>query len=127
MNQLVLIGRTTDELERKVTTSGKSVVSFNIAVKRPYNSDVTDFFRCVAWEKTSDLMSQYVKKGDKIGITGILTTRSWTTQSGEKRSVVEILVNSFDFCGEKEKGEKIQFHDSNTSFEEINTDDDLPF
>lgn len=128
MNQVILVGRTTDSPELKVTQSGKSVINMSIAVKRPFSKDVTDFFQCVAWEKNAEFISRYVNKGDKIGINGVLATRSWTNQDGEKRTSVEILINSVELLSTNNKSDtEPQFNNNSPNFEEIKTDDDLPF
>lgn len=55
LNKVILMGRITQELERKQTTNGTAVLSFNVAVGRNYNKQgnekQTDFITCVAWKK----------------------------------------------------------------------------
>lgn len=99
MNNVNLIGRLTKDVELRHTDSGKSVCSFCIAVDGV--RDNVYFIDCVAWEARADNISKYFHKGDKIGIAGMITTRTWEAQDGSNRKAVEILVNSFDFCNAK--------------------------
>lgn len=101
MNNISLIGRTTSEIELKTTNSGKHVVSFSLAVKRTYKTDVTDFINIVAWDKQADLLSEYVQKGELIGIVGELQSRKYETKDGEKRTAFEVIAQQIHFCGSK--------------------------
>ena len=105
MNSITLIGRTTADLERKITNSGKSVCTFSLAVKRPFTRDTTDFINCTVWDKRADTMCQYVHKGQLIGITGYLATRKFTDKNGNNRVAYEVNVNDFDFCESKKSAD----------------------
>lgn len=103
MNSVSLLGRTTADIELKTTQSGKSVVSFSLAVKRPYTKDISDFYTIVAWEKQAENIARYVSKGQMIAILGHLQTRSWTDKNGNKRVETEVVADSFYFCEGKAK------------------------
>ena len=98
MNSVNIIGRITKDIEVKKTNSGKSVCSFSVAVQR--DKDNADFIPCTAWEGTADNIGKYFHKGDRIGISGVLSTRTYEDK-GEKRFVMEVLVRSFDFLNPK--------------------------
>lgn len=96
MNNLQILGRLTRDPESRYSQNGKAVCQFSIAVNR--NKDEADFFECVAWEKTAETITTYVKKGQRILIDGRLQQDRWKDQqSGENRSTVKIIVNRFDF------------------------------
>lgn len=102
INKVVIIGRLTADIEVMKTNSGKSVAHFTIACERPKRKDQekqTDFIRCVAWEKTADVLAQYAKKGMFLGIDGMLTVNNYTAQNGEKRSTTEVLTNTIQLIG----------------------------
>ena len=103
MNNVNLIGRMTSDVELKHTNNGKAVCSFCIAVKGV--QDTSYFIDCTAWEARAENISKYFHKGDKIGIAGMLITRTWTDSDGKNRKATEVLVNSFDFCNDKPKTE----------------------
>lgn len=139
LNKVILQGRLTGDPELKTTTAGVTVTSFSIAVERNYQANgqkETDFFNITAWRKTAEFISRFFTKGNKILIVGELQQRSYTTQQGEKRSVVEVVANEAYFCDGKketiEQGETQfpapQFAATSTeNFEEISTEDVLPF
>lgn len=126
MNKVLMIGRTTKDVELKQTTTGTSVAEFSIAVKRPFKSangeNESDFFNCIAFSKLAETISRYVKKGDLIGIEGRLQTRNYTNKEGKKVYVTEIIVENVEFLQNKRQDEQTAPH-----FEEIDTDSDLPF
>ena len=98
MNSVNIIGRITKDIEVKKTNSGKSVCSFSVAVQR--DKENADFIPCTAWNATAENLGKYFHKGDRIGITGVLTTRTYES-NGEKKFVMEVLVNTFDFIETK--------------------------
>lgn len=138
INNVTLMGRITAIPELKRTQSGTSVTSFNIAVDRNYQKQgeekKTDFITCVAWRNTADFITKWFGKGDMIAVTGEIQTRNYEDKNGNKRTAVEVLVNQASFCGGKNnsgKGDTNAKNDapaaSNTDYEEIYDDDELPF
>ena len=104
MNHFVGIGRLTRDPNVKYTQSGKAYASFTLAIERRKSSDgnkQADFISCVAWEKTAEVISQYVTKGQKIAVEGRIQTRSYDANDGTKRYVTEVVVNSMEFCDSK--------------------------
>lgn len=101
MNNIQLLGRITKDLEQKTTTSGMSVCSFDIAVTRKFNKEITDFIPCVAWNKTCETMCKFVKKGQLIAIDGSLYTRKYEDKNGNNRTAYEVNVNNFYFAESK--------------------------
>ena len=132
MNKVFLIGRTTKDIELRTTSSGKSVISFSIAVNRTYKNEKgeydSDFFNCIAYNKLAETVSRYVNKGDLLAIEGRLQTRNYTDNNGTKHYVTEILVDSVDFLQPKKKEEKTGApYKEKVEFEEIDPFADLPF
>lgn len=104
MNTWVGVGRLTRDPELRYTQSGKAVASFTLAIDRRRGADgkqQADFIPCIAWEKTAEVISQYVTKGQKIAIEGRIQTRSYKAQDGSKRYVTEAVVNNMEFCESK--------------------------
>ena len=138
MNKIVITGRATANLELKQTASATSVAEFSVATKRAFknaNGEYdSDFFNCVAFGKSAETISRYVKKGDMIGIEGRLQTRSYTNKEGRKINVIEIIVENFEFLQTKKQEEPATADTptesdpfKSTQLEEINPDGDLPF
>lgn len=99
VNQVFLIGRLTRDVELRSTTTGKQVASFSLAVDKQ-TGEGADFFDCTAWEKTAELLNQYVGKGSKVHVQGSLQQRSWE-QDGQKRNKVEVVVRDVTFLDSK--------------------------
>lgn len=107
MNKIIEIGRTTHDIELKVTPSGTSVASFSIAVKKDFKNAEgkydSDFFDCVAYGKLAETISRYVHKGDMLGVIGKLQTRAYTDKNGNNRRVTEIIANEIEFLTPKKE------------------------
>lgn len=91
LNRTILIGRITRELEVRKTQAGKSVLNFSVAVPRQYGKDETDFINCIAWEKTADFMSNYLKKGALISVEGRIQTGSYEGTDGKKVYTTDVI------------------------------------
>ena len=98
INQVMLMGRLTRDPETRTTPSGKSVTSFSLAVDRQGQDDSADFFDIVAWEKTGELVAQYLTKGRRCLVQGRLRQDSWDDkETGKKRSKVEVVAFDVTF------------------------------
>lgn len=98
INQVILMGRLTRDPETRTTPSGKTVTSFSLAVDRQTQDDQADFFDVTAWEKTGELVAQYVTKGRRILVQGRLRQDSWDDKdTGKKRSKVEVVAFDVTF------------------------------
>ena len=124
MNVISLIGRLTSDVELKQTQSGLSVCSFTVAVDRPKVKDTTDFIPCVAWRNTAEFVSKYFSKGNRIALTGVLTSRKYQDQNGANRTAYEVVVDNVEFVENKPNPVDIK---KEPTFEEIPNDGDLPF
>ncbi len=131
MNIVTLIGRVTKDIELKQTNSGKSVISFTLAVDKDFkNEDGTRdayFIDCVAFEKRAEAISKYVGKGDRLGINGKISTRTYQRNDGSNAKAVEIIVEGFEFLESKKTGDGQSAPTKEPQWEEINNDGDLPF
>lgn len=98
INQVMLMGRLTRDPETRTTPSGKTVTSFSLAVDRGTQDDQADFFDVTAWEKTGELVAQYLSKGRRCLVQGRLRQDSWDDkESGKKRSKVEVVAFDVTF------------------------------
>ena len=127
LNKVILMGNLTADPEYKTTPSGVGVTTFKIAVGRRFakqGDEVTaDFFNCVAWRNTADFVAKHFVKGKGIVVVGSLQNRSWTAQDGSKRYITEVVADECYFNGGKESNT----NDSAPNFEELSTEDELPF
>lgn len=136
MNNISLVGRITVEPELKQTQKGISVTSFSIAVDRPGSQDTTDFIPVVAWRQTAEFVCKYFRKGQRIGLTGKLTSRRYEDRDGNKRTAYEVVADRVEFVESKPKADGLDVSAepvatgyggfTEVAVEEI-AEDDLPF
>lgn len=106
MNNVCLIGRLTKDVEERRTQNGTPVAMFTLAVDRKKREDGADFINCVVWDKAAETIAQYVHKGDRFGVVGRLSTRSYDGKDGKKVFVTEVVVSNFQFLESKRKSEE---------------------
>ena len=118
INRVVLVGRLTKEPELRTTPSGAKVCQYTLAVNRTRKAEGqpdADFINCVAWNKTAELMNQYLSKGALIGIEGRIQTRNYDDNSGRKVYVTEVICDSVAFLEPKRNvEEQVQKSQPNT-------------
>ena len=136
MNKVIVIGRTTKDIELKQTKTGVSVAEFSVAVNRSFKNSSgereSDFFNCIAFSKLAETISRYVKKGDQVGVEGRLQTRNYTNKDGKKVYVTEIIVENVEFLQSKKTEEQKPTAPElvdpfNARYEEVDPEFDLPF
>jgi single-strand DNA-binding protein len=131
MNVVTVLGRTTADVELRKTNSNKSVASFALAVRRNHSKDNTDFLDCIAWDKTAETISRYVRKGSMIAIQGSIQTRMYEDKNGNKRKITEIVANNVSFCGGKNESNTGSIDvppPTDAEYRDIpETDEELPF
>ena len=98
-NTVTIVGNLTRDPELRYTPSGQTNASFGVAVNRRWMNRQTNeweervsFFNVVCWREMADNVSESLAKGARVVVTGRLEQRSWETQEGEKRSVVEVNI-----------------------------------
>jgi single-strand DNA-binding protein len=105
LNKAFVLGNITRDPELKTTPSGQSVCSFSVATNRSWTDkasgkkqEAVEFHNIVAWGKTGELVSTYMKKGSQILVEGRLQTRSWDDKkTGSKRYSTEIVAENIQF------------------------------
>ena len=109
INQVVLVGRLTRDVELKYTNTGFAIANLSLAVNRRVKKDDTwqdegNFFNCVLLGKRAEALAQYRVKGKQIGIQGELKQDRWE-QAGQPRSRVEIFVTDIQLLGGRSSGQ----------------------
>ena len=146
INNVVLMGRLVATPELRSTGTGVSVASFRLAVDRDFaragEQRQADFIDCVAWRGTAEFITKYFQKGSMIAITGRIQTSNYEDKNGNKRTRVDVVVDNASFCGSKAESGTTGGYSapaapiapapsftsgSESDFEEISEDDDLPF
>ena len=146
LNKVILIGRTTREVELRRTSNGTAVATFTLAVENRFvlkdGKTSTDFISCVAWANTAEIMEKYVRKGALIAIEGRIQTRNYDNKDGNRVYITEVVVENMKMLesrGERSSSSNLDSYEPTSSsretYEEVASpeieydisDDDLPF
>jgi single-strand DNA-binding protein len=92
-----LVGRVGTDPETKTFNSGTQKTELRLAVNRmgKNKEEVTDWFTCSFWGKSSEIVDRYVRKGMMITVGGRLESNQWEDRSGGKRVSWELNVQHF--------------------------------
>ncbi|KPJ60163.1 MAG: hypothetical protein AMJ46_07510 [Latescibacteria bacterium DG_63] len=139
LNRVLLTGRLTRDCELRYTPSGVAVTNFSIACNRRYKDqsgewrDETTFVGIVAWQRLAERCGEYLHKGSAIMVEGRLHSRSWETEDGQRRSILEVRADRVEFLdrlGAEERAAATATTESPKADEPETTpgtDDDVPF
>nr|DAP53862.1 MAG TPA: Single strand binding protein [Caudoviricetes sp.] len=139
INNTVLVGRLTKDVELRYTPSNVAVATFTLAVNRTFKNEngerETDFINCVMWRQQAENLANWCKKGALIGITGRIQTRSYDNQQGQRVYVTEVVAEQFQLLeskGQGNQGQQRQAQQQTPDFSRQGapmdiSDDDLPF
>ncbi len=141
-NKVILIGNLVDDPELKQTPNGVPVTNFRIAVSRRFQNKEgqqdADFINIVCWRQSAEFVKRYFNKGRSILVCGSLQSRTWTDNNNQKRYTLEVVADEVSFVDRKPDSQSLSGNQMSApapyssagegiSFEEMSTDDDLPF
>lgn len=99
-NNVTLIGNLVDDPELRFTPSGVAMAKLRLAVNRRWMDrqsgewqEDTSFFTGTCWREQAESAAESLQKGARVIVTGRLEQRSWETEQGDKRSVVEVQID----------------------------------
>lgn len=117
LNRVQLIGNLTRDPELRYTPQGTAVCTIGLATNRGWTTESgekkeeAEYHRIVAWNKLAELCSQLLTKGRKIYVEGRLSTRSWTAQDGQQKSLTEIVIDDMIILDSKREGASVRDED----------------
>ncbi|WP_373752345.1 single-stranded DNA-binding protein [Jeotgalibaca porci] len=148
INNVVLTGRLTKELDLRYTSNGTAVATGTLAVNRSFkNADgdyEADYPRIQVWRKAAENLANFTQKGSLIGIEGRIQTGSYE-KDGQRVYTTEIVVDKFTLLESRNNQNSQQSSRGQTQTNSGNTfssnedqflnsgqsidisDDDLPF
>lgn len=92
MGDVTLVGNVGADPELRFTSSGKPVCTFSVAENRKRGEESeSHWFDVTCWNALAENVAESVVKGTRIIVVGRLEQRKWTTDSGDKRSKVEVI------------------------------------
>src|SRR5271155_822568 len=111
VNKVFLLGNVGKDPEIRSTAGGMTVASFSLATADRQKdaqgtwADKTEWHNIVCFQRTAEIVRDYVKKGSKLYIEGKIQTRSWDDKtSGEKKYRTEVIVNELVLLSGKSEG-----------------------
>ena|ERR1041384_4423498 len=108
VNKVMLMGNTTRDPELRQLPSGTTLCDFALATNRVYKTTTgeekqeTVFIDCTAFGRTAEVIAEYCPKGRALFIEGRLHFTTWEDKSGNRRSKLSVIVESFQFVGSRE-------------------------
>ena len=100
MNKAILCGRTTADIDIRMTTTGKKVCKFTLAIDDGKNADGsrrTQFIDCEAWNQSADFLERFVKKGNRILVEGRLNKTTYE-KDGQKHYPTTVVCDRVEFA-----------------------------
>ena len=111
LNKVMLIGNLGKDPQIAMTNTGKKCVRFSIATSKRYRDangeqkEQTEWHNVVGWGKVADIFEQLgICKGTSLYVEGELTNRSWTDNQGQKRSMTEVNLSTFQLLTPRTQG-----------------------
>ena len=138
VNNVVLVGRLTKDVELKYTQSGMAVAKFILAVNRQFKKDGqpdADFITCTAFSKTAENLANFMRKGSQIGVVGNIQTGSYD-KDGTRVYTTDVICNNIQFLEprqEQQGGQQQQQYQApqqqqqKPQYQQPMSDEDLPF
>jgi single-strand DNA-binding protein len=104
INKVILIGNVGNDPEIRSTQDGKELASFSLATSDSWRDkntgerkEKTEWHRIVVFsDGLVGVVKNYIKKGSKLYIEGVLQTRKWTDSNNIERYTTEIVLQNFN-------------------------------
>ena len=122
INNAVLVGRLTKDVDLRSTQNGTMVGAFTLAVDRTTKDQngnrQADFIPCVIWNtkysKKAENLATYAHKGSLIGITGAIQTRNYEGKDGKLVYVTEVMCHDFKLLESRQSANDYQQNQYNS-------------
>lgn len=105
MNDVIIVGNLTRDIEVRCTQTNKAVGQFTVAVNNGKNKDGKelgpDFINCVIWETQAENMKKYTKKGSKVLVKGSIKNDNYEDEQGNKKYRTYVLCSRVIFLDKK--------------------------
>lgn len=109
VNKVIIVGNLGQDPDHKVMTNGDPVTNISVATSEVWadkasgeKREVVEWHRITLYRRQADIAAQFLKKGSKVYIEGRLRTRKWQDQSGQERSITEILADKIVLLDSKQ-------------------------
>ena len=113
MNSVVLIGRLTKDVDLRYSNNQTAVGRFSLAVDRHDKDKNCDFINCIAFGKSAENLEKYVKKGNRVAISGRIQTGSYTNKDGKTVYTTDVVAERVEFVESKQREEPSGYFNDN--------------
>jgi single-strand DNA-binding protein len=101
LNQIILVGRLTHDIEVKILEDGRKVSDLTLAVQRPFKNMEgayeTDFIRCTAWEGLATAIESYCTKGVMVALKGRVQTWKYEVDEEKKLTMLDVIAERITY------------------------------
>lgn len=105
VNKVIIVGRLGRDPEARNSAGGMTISNFSLATERVKKGEkIVSWHRCVAFEKTAEVINQYATKGQLLYVEGSLDYEAYTDKDGAKREVTKILVSQVQLLSPRQDG-----------------------
>lgn len=124
LNSVIIAGNLTKDPIYRTTTNGTPVVNFSVASNRRYRDSKDEwqedvcYVGVVAWNKLADSCKEKLRKGNACLVEGELQSRTFKTEKGDSKTIVEIKARRIQFLNKAARGQGSEHHDEPTTFED---------
>lgn len=114
-NKVFLLGNLTRDPELRTTQNGMAICKFNLACNRSYKAqdgsskEEVTFVEVDCFGRQAELISKSLTKGSPIFVEGRLKLDQWESNTGEKRSKLSVVLETFQFIGTKRSSDESSF------------------
>ncbi len=125
VNYVLISGNLTRDPMYRQTASSTPVCNFVIASNRKYRDGNNNwqedvcYVGIVAWNKLAESCRENLKKGSAVVVDGELQSRSWKTDQGLIKNVVEVKARRIQFLNIKRFNVSDNGHDNHESEDSI--------
>lgn len=124
INSVIIAGNLTKDPIYRTTTNGTPVVNFSVASNRRYRDSKDEwqedvcYVGIVAWNKLADSCKEKLRKGNACLVEGELQSRTFKTEKGDSKTIVEIKARRIQFLNKVGRGQGGEHHDEPSTFED---------
>ena len=103
MNQLNFVGNIGNDAEVRYTPDGKAITSWSVALRSGYGkSEKTNWVRCTMFGERGVKVSEYLKKGTQVAVSGEVSLNEYTNKQGENKASLECNVSNLTLVGKRD-------------------------
>lgn len=124
INNVVLVGRITKDIDLRMSESGKAYTNFTLAVNRAFKGQdgqqQADFISCKTFNKQAENLARYCGKGSLIAVVGSIQVSNFQGKDGNTIYRTEVIANNIQFLDTRNQGQQQQQQPTNNNFNNFN-------